>query len=69
MSARDGLGMQPLHWAAANCHVKTIAFLLEHGAHPRATSALGDTPTDIAKKRRGPNQKRALSLLVRNCLL
>ncbi len=67
--ARDALGMQPLHWAAANSHVKTVAFLLENGAHPRAPSTLGETPTDIAKKRRGPNSKRTLSLLVRNNLL
>ena len=58
--ATDALRSTPLHWAAANGHADVATWLLRHGAHPRAPSALGDTPLGLAKRYK---QQAAVSAL------
>ncbi len=44
LNARDDRGNTPLHLAALNLDVGTVARLLKAGANPNATNISGDTP-------------------------
>ena len=45
----DGLGMTPLHNAAAWGYLPIVKVLIEHGANVQARDADGKTPLDLAR--------------------
>jgi len=50
-SLADYNGRTALHVAVAHCHGDHVAFLLAHGADPRAIDVNGLTPLDVARQK------------------
>lgn len=44
----DGRHPTPLHFAAAASAVRTVQWLLDHGANPNVRNANGELPADVA---------------------
>ena len=65
VNARCVLRTTPLHAAAAQGHAETCQWLMEHGAHPRQSSGLGETPISLAKLAAdsSPPHRKTLSAL------
>ena len=66
-SMTDRLGQTALHQAAGRGWAEVVAYLLEHGADPAVTDALGRTPLDLAttavQGRQVPNSERIAGTL------
>ena len=60
ISARNDLGVAPLHSAAAGRHGEIVRVLLDHGADVNARDAGGRTPLQVAKENRDDAMVRCL---------